>query len=239
MVAHIRKDEDRSDTAGARNTNISIGPQTQGRNRDLTNIKTREKLEWPAPTADEDGILHNTLFVVLNSPTAAITTAVGAADNAELLASSEVGNFSDILIHSIAGNASVDFSWSNDGAVWVDAQSAVAAGSVTKVPVIAKYMKILQAAAGTATVHVAGVVRDNANVHALVAVDALSDGAADALLTALDSSTDDNGYIPVPLNQVIHIPHTEPLENGSSSGGRLDMKSSDPLIGLNPWTGGN
>lgn len=76
-------------------------------------------------------------------------------------------------------------------------------------------------------------------IYGKLVIDAASDALATALMTSLDSGTSDSGYIAVPLNQPISIPLVSPLTQGSLSGGRIDIQSSDGTTSLNWHIGAN
>lgn len=81
------------------------------------------------------------------------------------------------------------------------------------------------------------VVSTTHGIYAAIAIDAASDAVADALLTQAPSSTDDAGWIPIPIGELVRIPLTSALENGSLNGGRVDIIGIGD--GIDIWIGGN
>lgn len=71
-----------------------------------------------------------------------------------------------------------------------------------------------------------------------LAVDAASDAIADGLLTVTSSSVDDAGWILIPIGQLVSIPLTEALSNGSLGGGRVDVRTEGGAA-LEVWIGAN
>lgn len=230
------KEEDLS-TNGAKHSRPLPGPQTQGRNRDLEGVTTRQKVEWSA----DSNITELTIFCTIPEKTSTITVNTTGADNAEMLASTDVSNYSTVLIQCLDSTTAtgIDFSWSNDNISWFDGEDAVLDGAMASVSVAAKYMKILQNGAGSAAATASVIVHDDLPLYGMVAIDAGSDAIADALLSKINSIVDDNGYFPIPLNEVVTIPLTDAITGGSLGGGRVDIKSSNAGTALDFWIGAN
>lgn len=81
-----------------RYTRTKQGPQTQGRNRDLVNVTTRQKAEWPAPVSDEKGITEITVFCNFY---AAVTTADLAAAREHIFGKLVIDGVSDAVVNAL------------------------------------------------------------------------------------------------------------------------------------------
>jgi hypothetical protein len=89
------------------------------------------------------------------------------------------------------------------------------------------------------TTLVAGAEKD---VYAVLSLDAENDTEADGNLGTTSnppsSATADAQFIPIPLGEFVKIPLTDALINGTSGGGRVDVRSVDGTA-LNIWIGAN
>lgn len=73
--------------------------------------------------------------------------------------------------------------------------------------------------------------------YGIIVIDPASDGIAQLMLTQTDSETGDAGWFPIPPNELVRIPLTAPLKEGSLGGGRVELLSVG--VAMNFWVGGN
>ena len=87
------------------------------------------------------------------------------------------------------------------------------------------------------TLSTAQITAGTSGVYARIAIDAANDAIANAMLTRASSPSSDVQWIPIPIDEVIRIPLTAALSQGSLGGGRVDV-ITDEGQALDVWIGG-
>lgn len=226
------------------------GPATQARNRALSNVTTRQKVEWPAGA----NITYLTALATLPRFDAAFSGTAAAMGTTGVVSAYSRGSFvisgltgETISVTGLVGAALVATAAMRvidlaTGAL--TAASALGNGSYKLVDFAVRKLVFTKSAAVENATVTLSLDSDDVpeDVYAVLCPDAENDTEADGNLGVSgnppSSATADAQFVPIPLGEFVKIPLTAALVNGSYGGGRVDVRSVDGTA-LNIWIGAN